>query len=112
MGWAFMNVGRFGDAIDAFSQTLKIDSRNSTVQTGNEPMLKVSMDREALARAYEGAGRTDEAAAEYKLILQTYPDEYIAKRELTRLEKLIHTTNSGNGAKDASKHLDERSIPD
>ena len=112
MGWAFMNIGRFGDAIDAFSQTLKIDSRNSTGQTDDEPMLKVRMDREALANAYEGAGRTDESAAEYKLILQIYPDDYIAKRELTRLEKLIHTSNSGNGAKHASKHLDERSTPD
>ena len=89
MGWAFMDTGRYENAIDAFSQSLKIDSQNSAGQTVRDSQFKVRMDREALAKAYEGARRFDDSIAEYRKILQINPDDYIAKRELPRLEQLL-----------------------
>jgi membrane associated rhomboid family serine protease len=94
MGWAFMDTGRYENAIDAFSQSLKIDSQNSTGQTHRDIQLEIRMDREALARAYEGANRFDDSIAEYRKILQTFPDNYIAKQELPRLEELARAHNS------------------
>lgn len=88
MGWAFMDTRQYENAIDAFSQSLKIDSQNSTGRAPRDFQLEVRMDREALAKAYEGATRFDDSIAEYKKILQTYPDDYIAKQELPRLEEL------------------------
>ena len=88
MGWAYMDSGKYRDAIDAFSRTLDLDSKNPQKQVPHDTLLSVRMDREALARAYEGAGRIDDARAEYKLILQIIPDDYIAEQELRRLEKL------------------------
>jgi rhomboid protease GluP len=94
MGWAFIDTGRYENAIDAFSQSLKIDSQNSAVQTAHDSQFKVRVDREALARAYEGARRFDDSMAEYRKILQIDPDDYIAKRELPRLEQLARTSDS------------------
>jgi len=100
MGWAFMDTGRYENAIDAFSQSLKIDSENSTRQTARDLQLEVRMDREALAKAYEGAARFDDSMAEYREILQTFPDDYIAKRELPRLEQLARTLSVPSKTKD------------
>src|SRR5215471_12226311 len=50
MGWAFMDTGKYKDAIDAFSRTLQLDSQNSRKQNPREQLLAVRMDREVLAR--------------------------------------------------------------
>jgi len=53
-----------------------------------------------LAKAYEGAARFDDSMAEYREILQTFPDDYIAKRELPRLEQLARTLSVPSKTKD------------
>lgn len=113
MGWAYMDSGRPEDAIDAFSRSLKIDSENLTAQNAHIPSLKTAMDREAfavrtdreaLARAYEAAGRIDKAMEEYSEILRTSADDYTANQELKRLAQLPHTSDSTNRTKEPSKH--------
>jgi len=88
MGWAYMNNGNYTDAADAFSRTLELDSRNPGRQAPYETLMSVRVDREALARAYEGAGRIDEAVTQYKMILQIIPGDSVADRELLRLRNL------------------------
>jgi rhomboid protease GluP len=88
MGWAYLDNGNYREAIVTFTRTLELDSENPERQMPRDAQFSVRMDREALARAYEGAGRIDDAITQYKMVLELFPDDFTADQELRRLRKL------------------------
>ena len=76
LGWASVDLGRFGEAQRAFQKALSIDGGLSEAQFG-------------LAEALKFAGRKDEALAAYKAYLVMDPsgrDAAIARNAISQLE--------------------------
>jgi tetratricopeptide (TPR) repeat protein len=90
-----MDSHRYGDAVGAFAHNLAIVSQSPPRPMTETYVTAVWSARLAIAQAYAGAGRFDEAAAMYSKILQTDPEDYIAERELRRMKQLQAADASG-----------------
>ena len=99
-GWAalgqlYMDSHRYGDAVGAFAHNLAIVSQSPPRPMTETYVTAVWSARLAIARAYAGAGRFDEAAAMYSKILQSDPEDYVAEKELRRIKQLQAENDSG-----------------
>jgi tetratricopeptide (TPR) repeat protein len=83
-----MDSHRYSDAIGAFAHNLAIVSQYIPHPVNETNAAAVWSARHAIAKAYAGAGRLDEAAAMYSKILQSDPEDYIAEKELRRIKQL------------------------
>jgi tetratricopeptide (TPR) repeat protein len=89
MGSSFMDSGRYDDAIDVYSRCLQNFSVGPTVRGNRDRARKVFWAHLALARAYEAAGKLDDAMSQYREV-QSSPErsEYqFAADELERLRR-------------------------
>ena len=88
LGRLYMDSNRYSDAIGAFAHNLAIVSQYIPHPVNETNAAAVWSARHAIAKAYAGAGRLDEAAAMYSKILQSDPEDYIAEKELRRIKQL------------------------
>ncbi|GEM_PF-3850752 len=88
MGTAYMESPQYSGAVEAFARVLELDSQFAARQPSEQNIFTVGMVHYALAKAYENAGKFDQAIAQYRLALQADPDDLMAEQEIERLENL------------------------